>query len=206
MDSFKAMLNPLYLFMAACMALTAISEFGPQQWVGPILAKAGASPMLILALVTGLMAVGRYFAGSIIAKINTVGVLLGSAIFALAGLYMMSTMSGSTLYFAAFIYALGICYFWPNMLGYVAEAMPKTGALGLSIMGGIGMFSSSMFQPIIGGWIDKNKAVAVGQGLVGDVADLAAGQATLSNMLLFPGILIVAFAGLYFFGKKTSNA
>lgn len=206
LDSFKAMLNPLYLFMAACMALTAISEFGPQQWVGPILAKAGASPMLILALVTGLMAVGRYFAGSIIAKINTVGVLLGSAIFALAGLYMMSTMSGSTLYFAAFIYALGICYFWPNMLGFIAESMPQTGALGLSIMGGIGMFSSSMFQPIIGGWIDKNKAVAVGQGLAGDVADLAAGQATLSNMLLFPAILIVAFAGLYFFGKKTSNA
>jgi MFS family permease len=206
MDSFKAMLNPLYLFMAACMALTAISEFGPQQWVGPILAKAGASPMLILALVTGLMAVGRYFAGSIIAKINTVGVLLASAVFALAGLYMMSTMSGTTLYFAAFIYALGICYFWPNMLGYVAEAMPKTGALGLSIMGGIGMFSSSMFQPIIGGWIDKNKVVAVSNGLTGDVADLAAGQATLSNMLLFPAILIVAFAILYFFGKKTSNA
>ena len=206
MDSFKAMLNPLYLFMAACMALTAISEFGPQQWVGPILAKAGASPMLILALVTGLMAVGRYFAGSIIAKINTVGVLLASAVFALAGLYMMSTMSGTTLYFAAFIYALGICYFWPNMLGYVAEAMPKTGALGLSIMGGIGMFSSSMFQPIIGGWIDKNKVAAVSSGLTGDVADLAAGQATLSNMLLFPAILIVAFAGLYFFGKKTSNA
>jgi len=206
MDSFKAMLNPLYLFMAACMALTAISEFGPQQWVGPILAKAGASPMLILALVTGLMAVGRYFAGSIIAKINTVGVLLGSAIFALAGLYMMSTMSGTTLYLAAFIYALGICYFWPNMLGYVAEAMPKTGALGLSIMGGIGMFSSSMFQPIIGGWIDKNKVAAVSSGLTGDVADLAAGQATLSNMLLFPAILIAAFAGLYFFGKKASHA
>ena len=206
MDSFKAMLNPLYLFMAACMALTAISEFGPQQWVGPILAKAGASPMLILALVTGLMAVGRYFAGSIIAKINTVGVLLASAVFALAGLYMMSTMSGTTLYFAAFIYALGICYFWPNMLGYVAEAMPKTGALGLSIMGGIGMFSSSMFQPIIGGWIDKNKVAAVSSGLTGDVADLAAGQATLSNMLLFPAILIVAFAGLYFFGKKAAQA
>ena len=206
LDSFKAMLNPLYLFMAACMALTAISEFGPQQWVGPILAKAGASPMLILALVTGLMAVGRYFAGPIIAKINTVGVLLGSAAFALAGLYLMSTMSGSTLYFAAFIYALGICYFWPNMLGYVAEAMPKTGALGLSIMGGIGMFSSSMFQPIIGSWIDSNKAVAVANGLTGDVADLAAGQATLSNMLLFPGILIVAFAALYFFGKKTDSA
>jgi MFS family permease len=206
LDNFKAMLNPLYLFMAACMALTAISEFGPQQWVGPILSKAGASPMLILALVTGLMAVGRFFAGSIIAKINTMGVLLVSAVFALAGLYLMSTMSGSTLYFAAFIYALGICYFWPNMLGFIAESMPQTGALGLSIMGGIGMFSSSMFQPIIGGWIDDNKVVAVTKGLTGDVADLAAGQATLSNMLIFPAILIAAFAGLYFFGKKVKHA
>ena len=204
--NFKAMLNPLYLFMAACMALTAISEFGPQQWVGPILAKAGASPMLILALVTGLMAVGRYFAGPLVEKLNTAGVLLGSAIFGVIGIYMLSTMSGSMLYVAAVFYALGICYFWPNMLGYVGQHLPQTGALGLSILGGIGMFSSSMFQPIIGGWIQDNKAVAEAKGLAGDAADLAAGQATLSNMLLFPGILIVAFAALYFFGKKKQAA
>ena len=204
--NFKAMLNPLYLFMAACMALTAISEFGPQQWVGPILAKAGASPMLILALVTGLMAVGRFFAGPLIKQLNTMGVLLGSAIFALVGLYMMSTMNGPMLYVAALCYGLGICYFWPNMLGYIAENLPETGALGLSILGGIGMFSSSMFQPIIGGWIKDNKAVAVASGLAGDAADLAAGQSTLSNILLFPAILIVAFAGLYFYGKKKQVA
>jgi len=202
--NFKAMLNPLYLFMLACMALTAISEFGPQNWVGPILSKAGASPMLVLALVTGLMAVGRYFAGPIIAKINTVGVLLFSAIFAFIGLYLMSSMSGSTLYFAAFIYGLGICFFWPNMLGFVAENMPETGALGLSIMGGLGMFSSSIFQPIIGGWIDGHKATQLAAGLAGDAADLAAGQATLSNMMLFPGILIVVFAVLYFTRRKAA--
>lgn len=206
LDNFKAMLNPLYLFMAACMALTAISEFGPQQWVGPILAKAGASPMLILALVTGLMAVGRYFAGPLIKQLNTVGVLLGSAVFGVIGIYMMSTMDGSMLYVAAVFYALGICYFWPNMLGFVGETLPQTGALGLSILGGIGMFSSSMFQPIIGGWIQDNKTVALSQGLVGDAADLAAGQATLSNMLIFPAILIVAFIGLYFLGKKVNHS
>ena len=200
--NFKAMLNPLYLFMAACMALTAISEFGPQQWVGPILAKAGASPMLILALVTGLMAVGRFFAGPLIKQLNTVGVLLGSAIFGVIGIYMLSNMSGSMLYVAAIFYALGICYFWPNMLGFVGEKLPETGALGLSIMGGIGMFSSSMFQPVIGGWIQSNKVVAESQGMVGDAADLAAGQATLSNMLLFPAILIVAFTILYFTTRK----
>lgn len=205
-DNFKAMMNPLYLFMAACMALTAISEFGPQQWVGPILAKAGASPMLILALVTGLMAVGRYFAGPLIEKLNTVGVLLGSAVFCVIGLYMLSTMSGSMLYVAAVFYALGICYFWPNMLGYISENLPKTGALGLSILGGIGMFSSSIFQPVIGRWIQENKVVAETQGLVGDAADLAAGQSTLSNIMLFPMILIVAFLFLYFFGKKLKQA
>ncbi|MFZ9332089.1 MAG: MFS transporter, partial [Chitinophagaceae bacterium] len=202
LSNFKAILNPLYLFMACCMALTAISEFGPQQWVGPILAKAGASPMLILALVTGLMAVGRYFAGPLVEKLNTVGVLLGSAIFGVIGIYMLSTMSGNMLYVAAVFYALGICYFWPNMLGFVGSRLPETGALGLSIMGGIGMFSSSMFQPVIGGWIKNNKVTAEAQGLMGDAADLAAGQMTLSNMLLFPAILIVAFAGLYFFSKK----
>jgi hypothetical protein len=69
-------------------------------------------------------------------------------------------------------------------------------------MGGIGMFSSSMFQPIIGGWIQDNKLVAVSQGLSGDAADLAAGQATLSNMLLFPAILILAFLALYLYMKK----
>jgi putative MFS transporter len=206
LDNFKAMLNPLYLFMACCMALTAISEFGPQQWVGPILAKAGASPMLILALVTGLMAVGRYFAGSLIERLNTAGVLLGSAVFGVAGIYMLSTMSGNMLYVAAIFYALGICYFWPNMLGYVSENVPKSGAMGLSIMGGIGMFSSSIFQPIIGGWIQDNKVVAEAGGLVGDAADLAAGQATLTNMLVFPGILIVAFTLLYLFGKRFSQA
>lgn len=200
--NFKAMLNPLYLVMVVLMALTAISEFGPQQWVGPILAKAGASPMLILALVTGLMAVGRYFAGPLIERLNTVGVLLGSAVFGVIGIYMMSTMSGSMLYVAAVFYALGICYFWPNMLGFVGERLPQTGALGLSILGGVGMFSSSIFQPIIGGWIDSNKASAIASGLAGDAADLAAGQATLSNMLVFPGILIVAFSLLYFATSK----
>ena len=99
-----------------------------------------------------------------------------------------------------------ICYFWPNMLGFVGHYLPQTGALGLSIMGGIGMFSSSMFQPIIGGWIQSNKTAAEARGLAGDAADLAAGQATLTNMMIFPGILIVAFAILYFVTKKKQVA
>jgi hypothetical protein len=202
-DNLKAMMSPLYIFMLACMALTAISEFGPEQWVGPVLGKAGASPMIILALVTGLMAVGRYFAGPIIHSINPTGVLLGSAVLATIGVVLMSQATGGMVYVSAVIFALGVCYFWPTMIGFIAENLPRTGAFGMSIMGGMGMFATSIFQPIIGKWLDTEKAAATAQGLSGDVAELAAGQATLDNMAVFPAILIVAFAGLYFYMRKS---
>lgn len=205
-ENLKAMLSPLYIFMLACMALTAISEFGPEQWIGPILGKAGASPMIILALVTGLMAVGRYFAGPIVHSINPTGVLLASAIFATIGVVLMSQATGPMVYVSAVIFAIGVCYFWPTMIGFVAENLPRTGAFGLSIMGGMGMFSTSIFQPIIGSWLDGETAKAAEAGLTGDAAELAAGQATLQNMAIFPIILVVAFIGLYLYKRKNATA
>jgi putative MFS transporter len=204
-NNFKAMLNPLYLFMLVCMALTAISEFGPEQWIGPILGKAGASPMTILALVTGLMAVGRYFAGPIVERINSTGVLWGSAIMATIGIVMMSQATGSMVYVSAVIFAIGVCYFWPTMIGFVAENIPSVGALGLSLLGGMGMFATSIFQPVIGKWIKSEKEIATAKGLVGDAAELAAGQATLDNMAVFPAILIVAFGILFFFMRNKKS-
>lgn len=201
-SNFKAMLTPIYLFIFCCMALTAISEFGPQQWVGLIMAKSGATPMLILALVTGLMAVGRYFGGPIIHRFDQTGVLLGSAVLATIGIYLFSTQTGSMAYVAAVFFALGVCYFWPTMIGFVAERIPLSGALGMSIVGGVGMFSTSIFQPIIGRWIDAERVEKTTTGLAGDALELAAGQATLTKMTTFPIILIVAFALLFFFMRN----
>jgi len=202
-SNFKAMLSPMFLFMFVCMALTAISEFGPQQWVGLILAKSGAQPMLILALVTGLMAVARYFGGSMVGKFDQTGVLLGSAILATVGVWLLHNQTGGMAYLAAVIYALGIAYFWPNMIGFIADKIPKSGALGMSVIGAVGMFSSSIFQPIIGNWIDSDKAAAAAKGLTGDNLELVAGQATLGTMVIFPAILIVLFTILYFWVKNT---
>ncbi len=204
----KAMLSPLFLFMMACMALTAISEFGPQQWVGLILAKSGAQPMIILALVTGLMAVARFFGGDMVKKFDQTGVLLGSAILATIGVYLFSTQTGGMAYVAAIFFALGVAYFWPNMIGFVADKIPKSGALGMSIIGAVGMFSSSIFQPIIGGWIDADKAEAAATGLTGDELELVAGQDTLGTMVSFPAILIVLFTLLWFWmrNKKKETA
>lgn len=198
----KAMFSPLFIFMMVCMALTAISEFGPQQWSSLILAKSGAQPMLILALVTGLMAVCRYFGGEVVHKFDQTGVLLGSAVLATIGVFLFSTQTGAMAYVAAIFFAFGVAYFWPNMIGFIADKIPASGALGMSIIGAVGMFSTSIFQPIIGRWIDSDKTAAAATGLTGDELELVAGQATLGTMVLFPGILIVLFTILFFWVKK----
>jgi len=204
-ENFKAMLTPLYLFILGCMALTAISEFGPQQWTTLILDNSGAHPMVILALITGLMAIGRYFGGDIVSKFDQTGVLLGSAILTAIGIFLFSTQTGEMVYVAAIFFAIGVCYFWPNMIGFVAEKIPLSGALGMSIVGGMGMFSTSIFQTIIGGWIDSSTAEQEALGLTGTALDLAAGQQTLTNMVSFPVILIVLFTILYLWQRNAKS-
>jgi putative MFS transporter len=92
------------------------------------------------------------------------------------------------------------------MIGFVAQRVPASGALGMSIIGGVGMLSTSIFQPIIGRWIDSSNAEYSAKGLSGSALELAAGQATLSTMMTFPIILIVAFIVLWFWaGNPKSN-
>ena len=201
----KAMLSSTFIFLFLCMSLTSITEFGPQQWIGIIMSHSGASPMLILALVTGVMAVGRFFAGAIINKLGQEGVLLFSAIFSTLGIYMFSMVTGGMAYVAALVFAIGVCYFWPTMIGVTAKRVPLSGALGLSVIGGVGMFSTSIFQPIIGRWIDSSQA------LVSEVSDmnvdinLLVGQITLGKLVVFPAILVVVFVIFFLYVKRQNQ-
>ena len=204
-NNFKAMANPVFLFLFCAMALTAISEFGPNQWVRITLVASGAEPLLLLALTFGIAAVGRWFAGPVVATLGQTGVLLGGAILTAIGIYMFSTITGPMTYVAAVIYALGICYFWPVMIGSVAHRVPKSSALGMSVVGGVGMFSTAIFQPIIGGWIDSARANGTAAGLTGEALELATGQDALMKMLTFPIILIVLFAIFFVWQKNTKK-
>ena len=201
----KNLLSPVYLFLIVCMTVTAITEFGTQQWIEKILGSSGASPMVILALITGLMATGRFFAGPIVHRFSPTGVLLGSAIFATAGIFLMSQVQGNAIYFAAAMFAVGVTYFWPTMLGCVAEFAPKTGALGMSLMGGAGMFAVSMWNPVIGHWIDAASKEAEAANLTVQQTQVLAGQTVLGNLLIFPIILIVVFAGFHLVMNKNKT-
>lgn len=198
----KALLSPLFIFMAVCMTLTATTELGTQQWIGQILGSTDANPMLILAMTTGLMAVGRYFAGPLVHALNPIGVLVFSAVVSTLGLYLYSIASGGFIYIAAIVFALGVTYFWPTMIGFISEYLPKTGALGMSLVGGAGMLGAGFSSYIIGGWIDAGQIAAEKSGLTGAEAEVFAGQVTLANIAFIPAILIMLFTSLYFVMKK----
>ena len=197
-DMLKACVSPLFLFMAACMLLTAATELGSNQWMTALLENVmdqeGINSILLLVWISGIMALGRSIAGPIVHKLSPSGVLLGSAIFSGIGLYLLSISGGLWSFGAAAVFAIGITYFWPTMLGFVNENIPKSGALGLAIMGGIGFFGGGIAQPLIGKIYDI-KFVQLGDSL-------AAGSKTLQFVIILTVILTIAFTFLYLNQKK----
>jgi len=153
-DMLKAVVSPLFLFMAACMIMTAATELGSNQWMTALLEDVmkseGIHSILLLVWISGIMAIGRSVAGPIVHRLSPSGVLLGSAIFSGIGLLLLSYASGYWSFGAAAVFAVGITYFWPTMLGFVNENIPKSGALGLAIMGGIGFLGGAIAQPLLG--------------------------------------------------------
>ncbi|HQU59070.1 MAG: MFS transporter [Phaeodactylibacter sp.] len=182
--------KPLFLFIAFCMLLTAATELGTNQRISSLLADTGVAPLLVLAFINGIMAVGRGFAGPIAHRLSTSGMLWFSAIFSFLGLISLSMASGAMTFVAAAIFAVGITFFWPTMLSFVAEHIPESGALGLSAMGGLGMLSTSIVLPVMGRVMDEN----------------VSGAGTMQLMAILPGILIVLFGGLFFYMKKRKVA
>ncbi len=181
-EMWKACLNPLFLLLLACMLMTAATELGPSQWMPDILKKSANVPgILVLVWITGLMAVGRQFAGPVVHKLSPSGMLLFSAIFSAAGLFWLSqAQSQAAVYAAATIFAVGVCYFWPTMIGFTSERCPRTGAVGLALMGGMGMLS-----------------VSIVLSYMGDIYDKDGGPAALQAVGFLPVALIFIFGALW---------
>lgn len=78
-------------------------------------------------------------------KLSPIGLLLVCSIIACIGLNLASTMQTFSMAMVALgIYAVGKTFFWPTMLAIVGDRYPQTGAVAMSIMGGIGMLSAGL--------------------------------------------------------------
>jgi MFS family permease len=213
-DMLKACISPLFIFMALCMILTAATELGTNQWIAALLANVSDNPILLLVWISGIMAVARQFGGTLVHNTKSTVILLTSSILAFIGLILMGYTSGSMIFASAGVFALGIAFFWPTMLGFVSENIPQSGALGLAIMGGIGFLGGAIAQPSLGAIFDAQTAAAIPDGQVLDVlknavegtaeaaawakAQLTGGDHTLRFVAIVPAVLIVAFSFLQF--------
>jgi hypothetical protein len=124
----------------------------------PAVLEAGGIPgILVLAYISGLMAVLRFFAGPVVHRLSPTGILVASAILSGVGLYWLSFAESTVMAFlSSTVFAVGVCYFWPTMLGVTSERVPKSGALGLALMGGIGMLAVGVVtSPLMGRVADQ---------------------------------------------------
>ena len=154
---YRQALRPGLLLLLFCILLTAATELGPNQWIPSLLTNAlHLSGVVVLIWITGLMAIGRRFAGPIVRRISPIALLMFSAILSAAGLFGLgSSASAISVYISATMYALGVCYFWPTMYGITAERFPAGGAFLLSLMGGMGMLSDALVIPMMGRMYDS---------------------------------------------------
>jgi len=130
-------------------ALVGAVELGTDGWIqnitGNILTPAEGK---ILFVFTSFVMFALRFCADFIEKklkLSPVGILLVCSILGVIGLNMVSgitTFSGAML--ALLVYALGKTFFWPTMLAVIGDRFPKTGAVAMSIMGGIGMMSAGL--------------------------------------------------------------
>jgi len=217
---YKSIFTGLFLFMILCMFGTAITELFTGQWIDVLLKNVTDNALLILTLETGIMVVGRAFAGPVVRQFSPQGVLLISAVLATLGLYLLGHTTGNMIFVGALVFGMGVCYFWPTMLGFVSENLPKTGAVGMNLMGGAGMFAVSIYMIFMGKHYDAIVAskLPAGASLQSYTqappgsemanalfeANKAAGPAIINFTMMIPLCLIVAFAGLnlYMRGRK----
>ena len=130
-------------------ALVGAVELGTDGWIqnisGNILTPLQGN---ILFVFTSAIMFSLRFCADFIERrmgLSPVGILLTCAILACLGLNLASGIAafGGALGALA-VYAVGKTFFWPTMLAVASDRFPRTGAVAISMLGGIGMMSAGL--------------------------------------------------------------
>lgn len=137
--------RPMFIFLLLIMAPLATTELGTDSWITdlmkPEMVDLGVNAGWVLVYTSTIMMILRFFAGPIVHRLSPLGLLAVSSLVAALGLVFLSKSTGVMILVAATVYGFGKTFFWPTMLGVVAERFPRGGALTLNATGGMGMLS-----------------------------------------------------------------
>ena len=135
------------LFLVHAMVGTV--ELGTDTWITNIVnALFGAGKGNWVFIYASMLMFLLRFCGHFIEKklgLSPVGILLCGAIIACIGLNLLSAVQTYFMAFAAItVYAMGKTFFWPTMLAVASDRFPRTGAIAISIMGGVAMLAAGL--------------------------------------------------------------
>jgi len=212
-DMFKELFKrPMFWVWFFCIGLTATSELAPGQWVEMALTRTvGMSGIWLLIYISGLMFVMRHFAGSVVHKLSPVGLLWCSCLLAAIGLWWLSVAHNPISGFlGATLWGIGVCYMWPTMLATVNERYPRSGALGMGLMGTGATLAIYLFLPVMGRVFDSTKISEAGGAeafalLSGDKLNEVlsqASQVSFRSVAILPAALLIVFAVIWLYDRK----
>jgi len=138
----------LFALFVAHLLVGAV-ELGTDNWIQNITGNILTSEQgkILFVFTSATMFALRFCAGFIEKRIglSPVGILLVCSILACLGLNLTSgivSFGGAML--ALTVYGIGKTFFWPTMLAIASDRFPRTGAVAISIMGGIGTLSAGL--------------------------------------------------------------
>jgi hypothetical protein len=130
-------------------ALVGAVELGTDGWIQNITGNLFTSEQgKYLFMWTSAIMFSLRFCANFIEKrmgLSPIGILVICASLACVGLLLASNITTiGVAFFALAVYAIGKTFFWPTMLAVASDRFPRTGAIAISIMGGIGMMSAGL--------------------------------------------------------------
>jgi len=132
--------HPLFILLLFMKMITVSVELAPMRWVEVFLGQLGIPGILVVAWISIVMVVLRFFSGHFVARISPPGMILFGAICTGGSLFLLSYVNNTIAAFAvATFFGAGVAFFFPTMLGIVSERLPRTGSLGIVLMAGTGL-------------------------------------------------------------------
>tara|TARA_Y100000389_G_scaffold33691_1_gene28716 strand:- start:1799 stop:3424 length:1626 start_codon:yes stop_codon:yes gene_type:complete len=144
--------SPKVLGLILLTVFTLGMEMGPMRWIPDLLSSAGLHGILVLVWMSGLMFLLRMYAGPLVERFSPTGMLLGGSILTFISLLLFSYVETNILplMFAGAVFAAGMAFFVPNMIGIMSEQFPKAGSLGIVLLIGMGFAGGGVTNALIG--------------------------------------------------------
>ena len=166
----KSLGKPLYFLLCLLMIPLATTELGTDAWIKELMTPT-MGEMAGWAIIASafIMMILRFQAGVLTRRFSPPTILVISSTFSFLGLMALSVSSGAAVWGAFVLYAVGQTFYWPTVLGFVAERFPKGGALTLNTVTAIGLLAVGIIgTPIMGAFSDShtvNNVKSVSEGI-----------------------------------------